>query len=308
MADKTLHITNGDSLTQRLLQHNNFEKVISWREILCEGPATHHVFSEEFIFTRIQYLKNEYEGTEDRYLDFVKQYQPMDYKEFDGIVLWFEYDLFCHVNLAAVVAFLRQHDHNLPVYWVCSGAIEGSDRLFGLSELSHEQLNKHYLDKRNLNDKELEVLSNFWTLYTAEDHRPLSDLDFSEETFPYLTHSIQAHLKRFPAETNGLNELEKRVLEAIDEELFSNTRQLLAYLLRNQGYYGFGDMQWSAVIQRLDRFFDQDQGLSLTSEGKDILKGRKTAWEVLKDATQFGGSSKYEYFYDSISNNLKPVS
>ncbi|MEE3243855.1 MAG: DUF1835 domain-containing protein, partial [Bacteroidota bacterium] len=49
MKKNTLHITNGDSLTDRLNTLDLDGDLVIWREMLCEGPTVENVGSPEFI-------------------------------------------------------------------------------------------------------------------------------------------------------------------------------------------------------------------------------------------------------------------
>ena len=60
MEKRTLHITNGDSLTSRLKTLIPNGDIIVWREMLCEGPTTREVGSQEFFDLRKNFLSSQY--------------------------------------------------------------------------------------------------------------------------------------------------------------------------------------------------------------------------------------------------------
>ena len=306
MADKFIHITNGDALTSRLNQLFPGESFITWNEILCEGPATTDVLSEEFIALRTNFLIENFEGSTDRYREFTKQFENIDWPSYEGIVLWFEFDLFCQVNLAAVVHLYKYLVLvlDLHLFLVCSGKIDGTDRLFGLNELNDDQIHNHYKNKVKLTTNEVDLLVDFWNLYTSEDPSKLAAVSFENETLQYLEAAKLAHVTRFPDALSGINYPERMVLEAISENAISNERKLIGHLLRNQGYYGFGDLQWEKVVDKMSPFFTTNGTLCLTSEGEKVLISELNIIDRMKDDTQFGGSLKYDYFYDRTSKKL----
>ena len=48
MSDKILHITNGNSLTDYLRELNFTDDILTWQEMLCEGPTAEQIDTEHF--------------------------------------------------------------------------------------------------------------------------------------------------------------------------------------------------------------------------------------------------------------------
>lgn len=126
---ETLHITNGDSLTERLLELSIQGDILTWDEMLCEGPTTERIDAKEYLKIRKDFFNDVYnlDFHDEKFFEDINKLNNADtYKE---IVLWFEYDLFCHINLVAVISLIKQKQINLPVYLVCSGRIEAKKAL-----------------------------------------------------------------------------------------------------------------------------------------------------------------------------------
>lgn len=125
----TLHITNGNSLTNYLKELDIVGEVLTWQEMLCEGPTIIDIDSETFKNTRKAFLNTVYdiEVNEEEYDDELNKLNHT--KNYTEIVLWFEYDLFCHINMIAVISLIQQKQIKLPLYLVCSGRIEGEKKL-----------------------------------------------------------------------------------------------------------------------------------------------------------------------------------
>lgn len=107
---KTLHITNGSSLTSYLRELDFEGEILTWQEMLCEGPTIAHIDSQKFFDIRKQFLLETYnievnEAELKQELD--KLENTANYSE---IVLWFEYDLFCHINLIGVLSLIHQKE------------------------------------------------------------------------------------------------------------------------------------------------------------------------------------------------------
>jgi len=280
-------------------------EILTWREILCEGPTTSEVFSKEFIRAREQFLSKENNLPADFYNDFVAQFEKIDLHSFDKIYLWFEYDLFCHINLAAVCSYLSTKEIKTPIYLVCSGTVAGSDKLFALPELNDEQLFHHFDNAIELAESHMEALTSIWKIYNAADHNKLLEVGSYPEALPYLSQCIQAHLRRFPDAKSGLNWMEEAILSSIEKNHFESERELISWMLQNQEYYGFGDLQIQSTVVKMKGCFQLENGvLKLSGLGRKVLTSEINIYEQLKDGTKFGGTLKYNYLYNINTKRL----
>ncbi|WP_028376083.1 DUF1835 domain-containing protein [Leeuwenhoekiella sp. MAR_2009_132] len=307
MGNSILHITNGDSLTSRLENLNLKGDIIVWREMLCEGPTPVIVGSKEFIEQRKEFLKKQYHIDNVDYENkFVSELNKLAViNNYDKIVLWFEFDLFCHVNMLAALSYLIQNKKTAPIYMVCSGWVKGLAQLKGLSELNDEQLAMHYDNKLKLSTEDLELAHHIWKLYCDEKPIELKAEISKKSNFNYLSSCIRAHIERFPNINTGLNTLETNILKLIDLHEITSEHQLCGYALNYQGYYGYGDTQIISMIKNLRPFFMLKEGvLMLTEKGLQVLQGSEDFYNVLKTDMQFGGTAKYKYRYDPANHKL----
>ena len=253
-----LHITNGDSFTQKLKQLNLDGDIITWREMLCEGKTLSTVGSESFWKTRFEFLNKNYKVSKSWFVEkTLKEYRSLcNHKQQDQIVLWFEYDLFCQVNMLAVISWLKTHRRHAQISLVCSGEQEGQDRLFALCELSDEQLRKLYDNRVELSQDDIEYADYVWQLYCSDNPMRLENLgDFGNYQFDYLEDAVQAHLRRFPSLRNGLNSFENQVLSIAEEKELASKREFVGAVLREENPYGYGDTQISRMMGRLKPLF-----------------------------------------------------
>ncbi|WP_033958310.1 DUF1835 domain-containing protein [Psychroserpens jangbogonensis] len=303
--NKTLHITNGNSLTDLLIELEIKGDFLTWQEMLCEGPTLAHIDSEEFIEVRKQFLSDFYniEINEDEYKTELNKLNNVDcYTE---IVLWFEYDLFCHINLLGVMSLLHQKGITLPLYLVCSGRIEGEKNLKGLSELSPEQLYEHYDNRIELTEKDNELAISLWRTYCGKDHNLFKRYIVQKSSFEYLSNCLKAHLRRFPDSRSGLSVLEKNILEIVRDNDIKSKHHLLGYILNYQGFYGYGDLQLERMIEQLSLFFEENADqLKLNRKGHESLVKIHNFSIEINNNTTYGGLNRLDFQFNKDENKL----
>ena len=302
-----LHITNGDGLYQKVLSLKLPGDHIVWREILCEGPSSLEVGDEEFIRIREKFLQENYNiSPEDYKAKFISELEKLSViNNYDEIVLWFEFDLFSHMNMLALISFLVQNKKNDQLSLVCSRKLEGEEEMSPLSELSLKNLKQHFDYRISLTENDISTALHTWELYCGNKHKRLTSEIKKSSNFEYLASSIRAHLERFPNAKTGFNSLEINVLKLIKKHEVKSLNHLLGYALKYQGYYGYVDIQMEKVIEKVRPFFDvKPDELVLNEDGENVLKGFKNYYQKMKSEEFYGGARKYDFLYDPDSHDL----
>ena len=307
MEKKPLHIINGDSLAESVAELDLPGQQIVWREMLCEGPAVQEVGSAEFIKIRKKFLQNFYGiSAEDYQHEFVSELKKLKkIEDYDHIILWFEFDLFCHINVLATISYLTEHKKEVPFYLVCSKKLKGDEKLTPLSQLSGKQLLNHYNNKILLVENDLEVANLMWELYCSNNPILLKRQIKTNTNFEYLSSCIRAHIERFLNSITGINSLERNILRLIRERNINNYTQLMGYALEYQGYYGYSDVQMRRILEKLSIFYAAEgQKVKLTEKGHLVLDGKKNFYRELKNDDVFGGAKMYDFLYDPEVHQL----
>ncbi|MDO6759530.1 DUF1835 domain-containing protein [Tamlana sp. 2_MG-2023] len=305
MNKQPLHITNGSVLTDILNELKIEGDFLTWQAMLCEGPTIENVFSEEFLKLRRAYFKDFYNVEVDNEL-IHNELDKLDYPErYSEIVLWFEYDLFCHINMVAVISLIKQKKIDLPIYLVSSGREKGSKNLIGLGELNSEQLVQHYKSKVLLNADDLDMARNVWSIYCGVDHNLLKPLIVKSSSFDYLSNCLKAHLERFPDSVTGLNDLERNILEILNKHKVTSKNHLLGYILNYQGYFGYGDFQLKRIIDELSVFYTvKEDHLELNRKGLLALQDQHNFAEEIENGMTYGGVKKAAFYFSKSANKL----
>jgi len=302
-----LHITNGDILNDRLLNLQIKGDFAVWREMLCEGKTVTDIASDEFIKSRLKFFAKDYKITEESYRhSFGSQLAIIsDAQKYDEVVLWFEYDLFCHINMIACLSYLNSIVYNGTIHLVCSGWIENETELKSLAQLTDQQLLAHYAGKITLSNNDVFLAHTIWKQYCGDDHTKLQPKLALDSGFKYLSNCISAHKERFPEKVTGLNTLETNLLKLIRKYKIKTEHQLCGYLLNYQGYYGYGDIQFFKMIERMRPFFTKDgESIVLTSTSNAILDEGKNVRSKIKYKCVLGGVDKYNYDYNALTHQI----
>lgn len=304
---KFLHICNGDDLAEKVQELELGGDIIVWREMLCEGPTAMEVGEKEFLDLRKDFLKKSYGIPKKEYTEkFVGELDKLAAaNSYHEVVLWFEFDLFSHMNMLALISFLLQNKKHDPLSLVCSRKLKGEKEMEPLSDLSNKHLKQHFEHRISLTEDDVATAQLIWELYCARNHKRLASEITKTTNFEYLSSSIRAHIERFPNANTGLNALEVNILKLINEHEIKNRHHLLGYALKYQGYYGYVDMQMQRLLDKLSIFYTvEENSIKLNEDGENALNRSKNYYQKLKDDEYYGGARKYDFLYEPESHDL----
>ncbi|MEO0573585.1 MAG: DUF1835 domain-containing protein [Bacteroidota bacterium] len=303
-----LHITNGDSFTKRLENLPLKGDIITWREMLCEGKTLTNVGSESFWKTRFEFLNKNYRVSKSWFVEkTLKEYRSLcNHKQQDQIVLWFEYDLFCQINMLAVLSWLKTYRRHAEISLVCSGKEDETDRLYALNDLSDEKVLELYKNRTVLSQDDIEYADYVWQLYCSDNPMRLENLmDFDNFQFNYLSDAIKAHLQRFPSIKNGLNAVENNILQVAVDHKPKSKREFTGQVLQNQGFYGFGDSQYDRLITNLRPLFSSLNPVRLSKKGKAVFAKKENYYSALRNEDYYlGGALKYGFLFNTDNHRI----
>jgi len=308
MKPTQLHITNGDNTTLALQKLKINGDIITWREMLCEGKTTIDVGSESFWKSRFDFFSRNYKITKTHFINnTLKEFRNLcNHKYQEEIILWFEHDLFCQINMIAVISWLKKHRSNATIALVCPEKEKDSKTLLKLSKLTQKELLSYFKNRVVLTNDDIGYADYIWQLYCSKSPLQLQNIiTDSHSHFMYLPDAIEAHLKRFPTIKNGLNKIENTILETALKGSYSTKKSFIKKLLHNQGIYGFGDLQYEKKISDLKDLFRSFSPVLLSDLGHDVLQKKQNYYHSIKnDLSYLGGSLKYNYLYDEIDGKL----
>ncbi|MEL0650532.1 DUF1835 domain-containing protein [Algibacter sp. TI.3.09] len=306
MSKQLLHITNSGHLSGRLTELEIQGEQLTWQELFCEGPTLETIHCKESIQVRKSFLHDFYDVD----LDLKKvdiELEKLDDAEakYSEIILWFDYDLFSHINMLAVISLIYQKKIKLPISLVCSGRIPGNKSLTALTELNTSQLVNQYKSKVTLNKDDIDMATTVWGIYCGKDHNLLKPFIVKSSSFKYLSNCLKAHLERFPNSKDGLNILERNILEIVRDNTIKSKHHLLGYALNYQGYYGYRDLQLARFIDKLSVFLiDEENSITLNRDGHEALLSQHNFSKEIDSDMRFGGVKKYDFQFSKPLNKL----
>jgi hypothetical protein len=312
MGASILHITNGDITTNYLKKLNFSGSFITWREMLSEGRTTSDIGSEHFWKNRFDFLKSSYNISKKKFIDYtLKEYRNLcKEKEQDEIVLWFEHDLFCQINMLAVISWLKRYRHGYQITLVCSGKLKGASKTFGISQLKEEVVHKYFKNRVTLKQDDIEYADYIWQLYCSDSPLRLETVyKFNPMSpFQHLATAIEAHLQRFPSIENGLNKVENTILETACHQNFTSKKALVQQLINDEKVYGFGDLQYEYNINTIDKLFSSFNPVKISEKGKQVLDNQLNFYgQIRNDISYLGGSKKYSFLFHKESKKLLQI-
>jgi len=199
-----------------------------------------------------------------------------DLSNYNEVVLWFEYDLFCQVNLLALCTYLlKSFRKDINYYLVCTGKEKGKNQLQSLSDYNSKDYKFLFENKLKLTKNNLLFAETCWNLYVENDFEKLKNFDFNKVSkFAYLQLAINQHLQRF-SKQNGLNQIENKILEIIHSGLTGKTQIIKQLLIwqHKETVYGFGDLQYFRLLKKLKPYYtDENDVILLNNKGISLMQ------------------------------------
>lgn len=233
------HVLPGDSLTEEFRETNIDGDVIVCRECLIVGDVDAETLPE-FWEQRARFILSEYAEDEIEYHDKVADElaKLADLDADDEVNLWFEYELFCSVNLWFCLSLLSQTEARM--YRVEPAVVPEDDRWDGFGRLNAADLRDCFDDRIPLAPEDVALGVELWNAYRKNDHDRLKQLSSAASpAFPHLAEVCAAAIERDtrPAE----------VLAEIEFEGKTEFEDIFAEFKRRAGVFGLGDLQ----VQRL---------------------------------------------------------
>lgn len=238
-----VHVLPGDSLVETFRKTAIEGETIVCRECLMEGDLAAENLND-FWRVREKYLSENYPSADNFYRKNVeselKKLQSVS--DGDEINLWFEYELFCQVNLWFCLWLIWDKDVD-----ICRVAptVRNENNLWkGFGGLDAEDLEICFKQKQKFSKTDINLGKNLWKAFCFKDVQELNYLgNEKSECFPHLKDVCQAavELQSRP---------EKKLRELISEGE-TDFHRIFQKFSQTEGVYGFGDAQVKKIYDRI---------------------------------------------------------
>ncbi|MGB7203724.1 MAG: DUF1835 domain-containing protein [Pyrinomonadaceae bacterium] len=233
------HVLPGNSLVEEFRKAEIGGEIIVCREALISGPIDADSL-DEFWQQRARFVLSEYGEDEIEYHEktAAELNKLAELESDDEVNLWFEYELFCGVNLWFCLSLLNET--GATVYRVEPIGLDEAKRWDGFGHFVADDLKACFEMRHKLSQSDGYLGAQLWNAYRRKDDLKLKELALTDNAaFPCLSEVVAA------ANEKDIQPLEiLRVITAKGENDFG---KIFVEFKKRAGVYGYGDTQ----IQRL---------------------------------------------------------
>lgn len=213
-----LHITNGDSAAHGMRGGGIQGEILSWRDVLHEGPVPETNSLEELSGIRASWLADQGLGEKSGIERSFRERDDMlrRYSDFDEVVLWFEWDLYDQLQLIQILDFLSVDSE--------ADREETGTRLSIVSypgylgSIEPEAFTALYASRAKISDAMLATARDAWKAFRSTDPRSLESVASStSSTLEFLNGALTRHLEELPSTLNGLSRSEWQILQSVSQ-------------------------------------------------------------------------------------------
>ncbi|NOU69948.1 DUF1835 domain-containing protein [Paenibacillus sp. LMG 31458] len=229
--------------------------ILVWRESLYEGPIGMQMSDSVLLSMRAAYMNRQHGIPEEMFKSItLQQEKALDKlaEDVDGIVLWFEHDLYDQLMLCYLLSRLFSlPNRSFKLSLLSINQFPGVEYFYGLGQLNVDQITQLHYKWLPVNEEELLLACKVWTAYAASE--PLLMATLLEEdlsALPFLKKALQANSERYPSSQNGLSANQQLILELIGEEEMP-ILSLFKSVGQTASHYGLGDLQFWAIIDSI---------------------------------------------------------
>lgn len=295
----TLHVTNGDAAASGLARSGLPGDVLSWRDILHDGPVPPDDDLPAFHKARAAFLASRGWTSE---AEVVVDFEERDAR-LDGvapeheIVLWFEPDLYDQLQLAQIIARLAAK----PAAARPRLTIVPADLYLG--PLAPDKFPPLFAARRALRDTDLQHGTAAWRAFTSPDPIALVNVtnriddEIAARTYagdestrlPHLAAALRRLLEEYPDCDHGLSRSERQICEALVPGPSTMAKLYRAAHHDAESWSWLGDWSFAWYVQRLSDcarpLVVHANGTRVMAPGRDADRG---FWERTVELTPFG--------------------
>ena len=269
-----LHLTNGESAAESLRHSGVPGRVISWQDVLHEGPVPAGLTLEGMSDARARFLAH-WDARSFPALSASFAERDSALRSARRVALWFEHDLYDQLQLLQILATLS-NEPGIAAEMICIDAFPGVVPFYGLGQLTPMQLGSLWPQRQPVTAEQRSLGVRAWQAFTSPDPGAVAHLIATDlGALPFLGNALRRLLDEYPAPPTGLGRTERQLLQAIARGVRSFAELFAANATAEEARF-MGD---TTVEARLDSLIHARTPLvtpepyTLTAAGQRVLAG-----------------------------------
>src|SRR5436305_500661 len=234
-----LHITDGESVAGTLRQSGLPGDVVTYGDLLYEGPVPGGVPEPELREIRAQFMADAgYASLDDarRYLEAADQALESSALH-DETVLWFDHRLSNQLMLIRALDWFGRHEHSKRLTLIP----EARD----LGRLTAAELASLAQTRTAVTPAQFDLASKAWIAFTSSDPAAIEHVIASDTSaLPYLAKALRRYLEEFPSAPNGISRTQQTALEILRDRGPMPWRNLYAAVQQTEEVVFMGDLSF----------------------------------------------------------------
>jgi hypothetical protein len=281
MMPRFLHVANGSSVTHTLAEAGVPGLLSIWADPLHDGPVPGGVSDEELLEVRRHFHEGPPGGPSDDPVNDLRRWRQIieQHDAYDELVLWYEHDLFCQLNLIQVLSWIH---HRVPsskvVSLICIGSYPGRPDFKGLGELTPSELAPLLDTRQPVSESQYALAERAWKAFREATPEALDDFRRTDTSaLPYLAPALVRFLQDYPWTIDGLSRTERRLLQLAEA---GNVTLAKAFPRMHEGEsaYYVTDTSLDDLVETLSKTSPPllariADGASITAAGRAVLRG-----------------------------------
>lgn len=237
------HVLPGDAQVEDFRKTEIRGELIVFREAFISGPIK-AVDTNEFWDQRARFILSEYGDDEIAYQEKVADeiLKISETTADDEVNLWFEFELFCSVNLWYCLNELNGSGAN--IYRVAPANLEPDDVWKGFGGHTADDLAEAFEGRTKLTDEDIATGADLWEAYRNRENSRLRKLgEYRSAAMPFLKEVAEA-----------ASEIDSRPIQIVREirsEGLTTLEEVFPEFRKRAGAYGFGDLQVERLLDSI---------------------------------------------------------
>lgn len=314
-----LIVTNGDNAARRIEKLKIADTVLSWRDVLHDGPVPLCESLQEQSRGRAMFIAGFAGLTEGEVLADFKQRDdillnaPCDAR----IELWFEHDLYDQLQVMQIIHVLSHQCPDRDIYLV-----QSDDYLSEMAQVNFETLGTQAV---HLTDTQCEYASRAWQAFCAKTPFEMMTFLMQPPTLPFIHRALKRLLREYNDVQTGLPLSLFNALSLLKKDKETPLKALFRHMQDCEEAKFMGDLSFAhligpvlkgdnALLKGVDKslismsqneyqaFFDQR--VTLTPLGEDVLQAKQRYTFPVDMNKWIGGVLCNSYYFDSRTNEM----